>query len=57
MPVICREDKRQLTALVAGELDHHEARNVMEELDRRIDLAQVQGELPGLSQEIGRAHV
>ena len=31
MPVICREDKRQLTALVAGELDHHEARNVMEE--------------------------
>ena len=40
MPVICREDKRQLTALVAGELDHHEARNVMEELDRRIDLAQ-----------------
>ena len=40
MPVICREDKRQHTALVAGELDHHEARNVMEELDRRIDLAQ-----------------
>ena len=40
MPVICREDKRQLTALVAGELDHHEARTVMEELDRRIDLAQ-----------------
>lgn len=40
MPVTCREDKRQLTALVAGELDHHEARNVMEELDRRIDLAQ-----------------
>ncbi len=40
MPVICREDKRQLTALVAGELDHHEAKAVMEELDRRIDLAQ-----------------
>ena len=39
MPVICREDKRQLTALVAGELDHHEARTVMEELDRRIDQA------------------
>ena len=40
MPVTCREDKRQLTALVAGELDHHGARAVMEELDRRIDLAQ-----------------
>ena len=40
MPVTCREDKRQLTALVAGELDHHEARTVMEELDRRIDLTQ-----------------
>ncbi len=40
MPVTCKEDKRQLTALVAGELDHHEARAVMAELDRRIDLAQ-----------------
>ena len=42
MPVICREDKRQLTALVAGELDHHEAKAVMEELDRRIDQARPQ---------------
>ena len=40
MPVTCREDKRQLTALVDGELDHHGAKSVMEELDRRIDLAQ-----------------
>lgn len=40
MPVICREDKRQLTALVAGELDHHEAKAVIAELNRRIDLAQ-----------------
>lgn len=40
MPVTCKEDKRQLTALVAGELDHHEAKAVMAELDRRIDLAQ-----------------
>ena len=40
MPVICREEKRRLTALVEGELDHHGARSVMEELDRRIDLAQ-----------------
>lgn len=40
MPVTCKEDKRQLTALVAGELDHHGAKAVMEELDRRIDQAQ-----------------
>lgn len=40
MPVTCKEDNRQLTALVAGELDHHEARAVMAELDRRIDLQQ-----------------
>ena len=40
MPVTCREDKRSLTALVAGELDHHGAKAVMEELDRRIDAAQ-----------------
>lgn len=40
MPVTCREDKRHLTARVAGELDHHGARTVMEELDRRIDQAQ-----------------
>ena len=40
MPVTCREDKRHLTARVAGELDHHGAKSVMEELDRRIDAAQ-----------------
>ena len=40
MPVTCKEDKRQLTALVDGELDHHGAKSVMEELDRRIDLVQ-----------------
>ena len=40
MPVTCKEDKRQLTALVAGELDHHQAKAVMAELNRRIDLAQ-----------------
>ena len=40
MPVTCKEDKRQLTALVAGELDHHEAKAVIAELTRRIDLAQ-----------------
>ena len=40
MPVTCREDKRHLMAQVAGELDHHGAKSVMEELDRRIDQAQ-----------------
>ena len=39
MPVTCQEDKRHLMAQVAGELDHHGARSVMEELDRRIDQA------------------
>ena len=39
MPVTCREEERCLTAAVAGELDHHGARSVMEELDRRIDQA------------------
>ena len=40
MPVTCKEENRRLTAAVTGELDHHGARAVMEELDRRIDLAQ-----------------
>ena len=40
MPVTCREEKRCLTALVSGELDHHGARAVMNELDQRIDQAQ-----------------
>ena len=39
MPVICTEDNRALTARVSGELDHHGAKGVMEELDRQIDLA------------------
>ena len=39
MPVTCKEDKRHLMAQVAGELDHHGARSVIEELDRRIDQA------------------
>lgn len=37
MPITCKENNRQLTALVAGELDHHEAKAVMETLDCRID--------------------
>ena len=40
MPVTCKEEERRLTALVTGELDHHGAKAVMEELDRRIDQVQ-----------------
>jgi stage II sporulation protein AA (anti-sigma F factor antagonist) len=32
------EENRCLTAWVAGELDHHGAKAVMEELDRQIDV-------------------
>ena len=39
MAVTCTEKDRCLTAQVSGELDHHEARAVMEELDRQIDNA------------------
>lgn len=35
MPVNCTEEERRLTAAVTGELDHHGAKAVMEELDRR----------------------
>ncbi len=52
MPVTCREDQRQLTARVEGELDHHRAREIMMELDRRIDAAmprELTVDLKGLS--------
>lgn len=39
MAVKCREHQRCLSAAVSGELDHHRARQVMEELDRQIDAA------------------
>ena len=39
MPVNCTEEERRLTAAVTGELGHHGAKAVMEELDRRIDAA------------------
>lgn len=39
MEVTCREEGRSLTVEVSGELDHHGARTVMEELERRIDEA------------------
>ena len=37
--VTCMEENRCLTAAVSGELDHHRAREIMEELDRQIDAA------------------
>ena len=39
MPVSCLEEGRALTAQISGEVDHHAARKLMEELARRIDAA------------------
>ncbi len=39
MPVTCIEEDRRLTVTVSGELDHHRAKTVMEELTARIDEA------------------
>ena len=39
MAVTCKVECRRLIAAVSGELDHHGARAVMEELDRQIDTA------------------
>lgn len=39
MSVDCIQSGRCLTAAISGELDHHHARQVMEELDRQIDIA------------------
>ena len=39
MTVDCVSEGRTLTAAVRGELDHHRAKEVMEELDRQIDAA------------------
>lgn len=38
MAVKCRESGRCLHAAISGELDHHHARKVMEELERQIDI-------------------
>ena len=39
MAITCSESERCLNAAISGELDHHHARQVMEELDRQIDAA------------------
>ena len=36
MPVSCSFEGRVLTAGICGEVDHHRAREIMEELDRQI---------------------
>lgn len=38
MPVTCACSDRNLTAKLSGEVDHHGARTMMEELERQIDL-------------------
>ncbi|MBO5339978.1 MAG: anti-sigma factor antagonist [Oscillospiraceae bacterium] len=37
MAVSCTCDRRSLTAVLSGELDHHGAKQIMEELDRRVE--------------------
>ena len=37
MAVSCMSAQRELTATLTGELDHHGAKQIMEELDRRVE--------------------
>lgn len=37
MAVSCISDRRELSAALTGELDHHGAKQVMDELDRRME--------------------
>ena len=37
MAVSCMSAQRELTAALTGELDHHGAKQVMEELDKRVE--------------------
>jgi len=39
MPVTCTSEDRKLLAVIYGEVDHHAAKSIIEELDRQIDLA------------------
>jgi len=39
MPVICVEQGRTLIARLVGEIDHHAAKEIMEELAEQIDAA------------------
>ena len=49
MPVTCTEENRTLTASVSAELDHHRAKEIMEELSRQIDVALPRKLILGLS--------
>ena len=37
MPITCTRENRVMTAEITGEVDHHRARALMEELARHID--------------------
>ena len=37
MAVICTGEERRMTAAITGEVDHHQARSIMGELDRCMD--------------------
>ena len=39
MPVFCTEQERTLTARLSGDIDHHAAKQIMEELAEQIDAA------------------
>ena len=39
MPVDCVQEGRALTIQVSGEVDHHDARAIMEEVSRQLDAA------------------
>ncbi len=39
MPVTCLEKGQTMTARIVGEVDHHAAKELMEELGRQIDAA------------------
>lgn len=39
MPIVYQQDAQHLTALLSGELDHHAAKEVMEDLQRHMDAA------------------
>ena len=39
MSLVCTQENRTLTVCISGELDHHAARQVMQQLEERIDAA------------------
>ena len=39
MSLVCTQENRTLTACISGELDHHAARQIMQQLEGQIDAA------------------